>query len=44
MSLVNKILEDIIGATDPIYVKVIGNFNVRGGIKTVVTREHKTKK
>ncbi|GIW47458.1 MAG: NADPH-dependent 7-cyano-7-deazaguanine reductase [Deltaproteobacteria bacterium] len=32
----NKILDDIVEACKPIRAEVIGDFNVRGGIKTVV--------
>jgi 7-cyano-7-deazaguanine reductase len=32
----NKILDDIVEACRPIRAEVIGDFNVRGGIKTVV--------
>ncbi|EKR72842.1 preQ(1) synthase [Leptospira noguchii] len=38
--LVNKILEDLINSIDPKYIKVIGDYNARGGIKTIVTREY----
>jgi len=38
---VNKILEDLIRACKPRWLKVTGEFNVRGGIKTVVTAEYK---
>ncbi|MGQ2825004.1 preQ(1) synthase [Leptospira kirschneri] len=38
--LVNKILEDLIKSVDPKYLKVIGDYNARGGIKTIVTREY----
>ena len=37
----NKILDDIISACKPRYVKVIGDFNKRGGIKTIVQAEYK---
>ncbi len=37
----NKILDDIISACKPKYAKVTGDFNVRGGIKTVVHAEYK---
>lgn len=33
----NRILDDFVAACDPVRCKVIGDFNVRGGIKTVVT-------
>lgn len=39
--VVNKILEDLVKACRPRWIKVTGEFNVRGGIKTVVTAEHK---
>jgi len=32
----NKILDDIVAACDPLRCEVVGDFNVRGGIKTVV--------
>ena len=32
----NKILDDVVNACKPIRAEVIGDFNVRGGIKTVV--------
>lgn len=40
-NVVNRILEDIVKACDPIYIHVKGDFNPRGGIKTVVEREYK---
>ncbi|EMY61637.1 preQ(1) synthase [Leptospira terpstrae] len=40
-NVVNKILEDFVQAVVPIYVKVIGDYNVRGGVKTIVKREYK---
>ncbi|MFA5144565.1 MAG: preQ(1) synthase [Candidatus Omnitrophota bacterium] len=39
--LINKMLEDFIGACDPRWIKVTGEFNPRGGIKTTVVREHR---
>ena len=41
--VVNVILEDFVRAVDPLRVKLEGNFNVRGNIKTVV-RAHYEKK
>ena len=32
----NKILDDIVAACDPLRCEVVGDFNVRGGLKTVV--------
>ncbi|MEA3494292.1 MAG: preQ(1) synthase [Candidatus Margulisiibacteriota bacterium] len=37
--LVNKILDDIVKACKPRYAKVVGDINVRGGIKTTVSAE-----
>lgn len=39
-NVVNKVLEDFVKACDPKYVKVVGDYNVRGGIKTTVEREY----
>jgi 7-cyano-7-deazaguanine reductase len=39
--VVNRIIEDFVRAAKPRWVKVTGDFNPRGGIKTVVTREYK---
>lgn len=32
----NKVLDDIVAACDPIRCQVVGDFNLRGGIKTTV--------
>ncbi len=37
---VNKILDDFVAAADPKWVEVVGDFNVRGNIKTIVTATH----
>jgi 7-cyano-7-deazaguanine reductase len=37
---VNRILDDLVAATRPRWMKVAGDFNVRGGIKSVVTATH----
>ena len=34
--VVNKILEDFVAACQPRRVEIVGDFNIRGGIKTVV--------
>jgi 7-cyano-7-deazaguanine reductase len=39
--VVNKMLEDLVKACKPRWLKVTGEFNVRGGIKTVVTADYK---
>lgn len=36
----NKILDDIVAACAPIRATIVGDFNVRGGIKTVVTARY----
>ena len=37
---VNRILDDLVALLDPRYLEVVGDFNVRGNIKTVVTARH----
>ena len=37
--LANKILDDFVAASKPRFAKIISEFNPRGGIKTIVTRE-----
>jgi 7-cyano-7-deazaguanine reductase len=37
---VNRILDDLVEAVQPRWMKVVGDFNVRGGIKSVVTATH----
>ena len=34
---VNRILDDLVAATAPRWIEVVGDFNVRGGIKSVIT-------
>ncbi|TGK13883.1 NADPH-dependent 7-cyano-7-deazaguanine reductase QueF [Leptospira fletcheri] len=41
-NVVNRILEDFVKSVRPKYVKVRGDYNLRGGIKTVVTREFRS--
>jgi 7-cyano-7-deazaguanine reductase len=40
---VNRILDDLVTLLDPRFIKVVGDFNVRGNIKTVVTARHTQK-
>jgi 7-cyano-7-deazaguanine reductase len=40
---VNRILDDLVNLLDPRSMEVIGDFNVRGNIKTVVTARHAQK-
>jgi len=37
---VNVILDDLVQLLDPAWMKVVGDFTVRGNIKTVVVAEH----
>ena len=37
---VNRILDDLAGAVQPKWMRVVGDFNLRGGIKSVITAEH----
>lgn len=38
--VVNKILDDLVAACAPRRMTVVGDFNVRGGIKSVITARH----
>ena len=40
---VNRILDDLIAACAPARLEVVGDFNVRGGIKSVITARHAAK-
>jgi 7-cyano-7-deazaguanine reductase len=46
--ITNRILDDLVKLLDPWEIEVVGDFNVRGNIKTVITSTHektsKTKK
>ena len=42
--LTNIILDDLVSACQPRVMKIVGDFNVRGGIHTTVTVEHQAKK
>jgi len=37
--LVNKLIDELAGACQPKWMRVTGRFNVRGGIRSVVTAE-----
>jgi 7-cyano-7-deazaguanine reductase len=37
---VNRILDDLVALVQPRFMEVVGDFNVRGNIKTVVTARH----
>jgi len=37
---VNRILDDLVGVVKPKWIQVVGDFNLRGGIKSVITAAH----
>jgi len=39
--LVNKMLDDFVKAARPRWAKIVAEFNPRGGIKTIVSREYR---
>ena len=41
---VNRILDDLVAACAPARMEVVGDFNVRGGIKSVITARHAAKR
>jgi len=41
---VNRILDDLAGAVKPAWIRVVGDFNLRGGIKSVITVTHGQRK
>ena len=38
--VVNRILDDLVAKVQPRSMKIVGDFNVRGGIKSVITADH----
>lgn len=40
---VNRILDDLVASVKPRWIKVVGDFNVRGGIKSIITATHGTR-
>ena len=40
-AVTNRILDDLVEAARPRSMKLVGAFHVRGGIRTVVTAEHR---
>ncbi len=38
---VNRILDDLVAACSPRSITVVGDFNVRGGLKSVITASHR---
>ena len=39
--VVNKVLEDFVAACDPVRVDLVGDFNVRGNIKSVIRASYR---
>jgi 7-cyano-7-deazaguanine reductase len=37
---VNRILDDLVASAKPKWMRVVGDFNTRGGIKSVITAVH----
>jgi 7-cyano-7-deazaguanine reductase len=44
--VVNKVLDDLVAACDPVSMEIIGEFTIRGGLKSIVkaTYEKKTRR
>ncbi|HYN81284.1 MAG TPA: preQ(1) synthase [Gemmatimonadaceae bacterium] len=40
---VNRILDDLVAVVSPRWMRVVGDFNLRGGIKSVITATHGAK-
>jgi 7-cyano-7-deazaguanine reductase len=40
-AVINKILDDLVQASQPRKMTVVGDFNVRGGIHTVISAEYR---
>jgi len=38
---VNQILDDLVAHVHPRWMRVVGDFNIRGGIKSIITAEHR---
>ena len=43
-AVTNRILEDLVKATRPRFMRVTAKFNVRGGIHTAVVAEHRMRR
>ena len=42
-AVTNRILDELVAVTRPRRMRIVGDFNVRGGIHTVVTAEYEAK-
>lgn len=43
-AVVNRVLDDLVAVLDPWEMEVVGDFNVRGNIKTIIRAKHERKK
>jgi 7-cyano-7-deazaguanine reductase len=43
-AVTNQILDDLVGVLTPHWIRVEGDFLIRGGIRTLVSAEHGTRK
>jgi 7-cyano-7-deazaguanine reductase len=41
--VINRVLDDFVRACDPLSVDIVGDFNVRGNIKTVIRASYRNK-
>ena len=41
--VVNRILDDLVAVVSPRFMQVTGDFNIRGGIKSIITATHGAK-
>jgi 7-cyano-7-deazaguanine reductase len=41
--VVNRILDDLVEKVAPQYMLVVGDFNIRGGVKSIISASHGTK-
>ena len=39
--VVNRILDDLVAVAKPRMMKIVGDFNVRGGLKSIITAEYR---
>ena len=39
-NVVNRVLRDVVDACSPVEIEVVGEFNARGGMRTVVRADH----
>lgn len=39
--VVNRILDDLVACTEPVRMTVVGDFRVRGGLKSIIKAEYK---